>query len=121
VKIIERVPELAILEDRLRACGRGHGGMVWIAGAPIIGKTILLREFSQLAEASGACVLTTACARFERHRVFGLLRRLFSSPEIPEYLAERAVKLLDNAEPFICSVRYILTTSRVILAAYFMS
>jgi DNA-binding CsgD family transcriptional regulator len=68
---VGRQRELAALEDRLEAVGRGEGGVVLIAGEPGIGKTRLVLELTERARPRGCLVL------------FG---RAYESEGMPPYL-----------------------------------
>ena len=52
-----RERELAVLAERLEAAGRGNSGVLLIAGEPGVGKTRLLREGAEQAQANGWRVL----------------------------------------------------------------
>jgi tetratricopeptide (TPR) repeat protein/DNA-binding CsgD family transcriptional regulator len=54
---IGRQRELAFLEDRLVAAGRGEGGVIFISGEPGIGKSRLLAELASRARDDGWLVL----------------------------------------------------------------
>jgi DNA-binding CsgD family transcriptional regulator/tetratricopeptide (TPR) repeat protein len=55
---IGRQRELALLEDRLVAAGRGEGGVIFVTGEPGIGKSSLLAEFAARARKQGWLVLS---------------------------------------------------------------
>src|SRR5881394_1696648 len=54
---VGRVDELALLDAALRGAERPFA-LLFVYGPGGIGKTVLLREFARLAEASGATVAT---------------------------------------------------------------
>jgi DNA-binding NarL/FixJ family response regulator/tetratricopeptide (TPR) repeat protein len=57
-RFVGRQDELAMLQDRMDAAGRGAGSVVLVAGEPGMGKTRLLTELAERARASGWLVLT---------------------------------------------------------------
>jgi hypothetical protein len=55
--LVGRERELALLDERLAAVGRGEGRLVLVAGEPGIGKTRLLAELAERAARGGWRVL----------------------------------------------------------------
>ncbi|MGH2584417.1 MAG: ATP-binding protein, partial [Dehalococcoidia bacterium] len=55
--LVGRQRERALLWERLRAAGRGEGGVTVVAGEPGIGKTRLLEEVAAQAKAAGWTVI----------------------------------------------------------------
>jgi DNA-binding CsgD family transcriptional regulator len=67
-----RAAELAALDDALDAIGEGRSRFVFFGGEPGIGKSRLLEELSQRADARGYQVLAGRAAEFERDVPFAV-------------------------------------------------
>ncbi|MBS1895097.1 MAG: AAA family ATPase, partial [Actinobacteria bacterium] len=77
--LLEREAELAALEADLdEAAAGGDGRVVLVEGPPGIGKTALLGEFGDRAEARGRRVLRATGSEMERDFGFGVVRQLFA-------------------------------------------
>ncbi|WP_243793687.1 AAA family ATPase [Saccharopolyspora gloriosae] len=74
--LVEREPELAVLESAVRTVRRGTGALVLIDGAAGSGRSVLLNRLRELAAAEGAHVLGASGVASERSFRFGLARRL---------------------------------------------
>jgi DNA-binding CsgD family transcriptional regulator len=76
--LLEREGELAALEASLAETeAGGDGRIVLLEGPPGIGKTALLGEFGERAEARGRRVLRATGSEMERDFGFGVVRQLF--------------------------------------------
>ncbi|MEV6948587.1 AAA family ATPase [Streptomyces sp. NPDC051172] len=74
--LVGRETELAVLRSAVTACTNGVSTVVEITGDPGLGKTRLLSELGELAEAEGLTVLSGRASEFEQQRSFGV----FASP-----------------------------------------
>ena len=74
--LIERERDLASLAGVLDSAGAGAGRIAWVEGSAGTGKTRLLAEVLELAEARGMSSLAARGAELERGSPFGLARRL---------------------------------------------
>jgi DNA-binding NarL/FixJ family response regulator/tetratricopeptide (TPR) repeat protein len=71
-RIVGRREELVALGDALKRLGNGRTGIVALSGDPGIGKTRLLEELLQRADAAGHLVLSGRAAELERELPFGV-------------------------------------------------
>jgi DNA-binding CsgD family transcriptional regulator/tetratricopeptide (TPR) repeat protein len=71
--LLERAPALAVLRDAVTAASAGHGGVVLVSGEAGIGKSSLLRAFTDRLPA-GVRVLRGACDDLLTARALGPLR-----------------------------------------------
>ena len=92
--LIEREPELTLIEARLDAAVAGQGSVVLIEGVPGIGKTALIGAARELAADRDATVLSAEGVELERELAFGVVRRLLG-PVLRD--AERREELLQGA------------------------
>ncbi len=80
-QLIGRETLLEAMQAMLPALENSRGGLIWIEGEAGIGKTRLMREFGELASASGLTVWQAACTAQRASHAFALiadlLRRLF--------------------------------------------
>ncbi|MFN8664083.1 MAG: LuxR C-terminal-related transcriptional regulator [Thermomicrobiales bacterium] len=60
MELLERAPELALLEEHLQAAVRGHGRLVMVGGEAGVGKSALVQTFAERA-AKRATVLRASC------------------------------------------------------------
>ncbi len=88
--IVGRDAELALLDAALEALDGGTPGCICIEGEPGIGKTRLLRELRDRAEARGRLVLTGSAAEFERSVPFSVW-----ADTLDAYVAARELELPD--------------------------
>ena len=72
-EFVGRDAELGVLDGLLEALGSGEGGVVYITGAPGMGKTALIAETLNSAEVRGYTTLSGRAAEFERDLPFGVL------------------------------------------------
>lgn len=75
--LLERTAELRALDSAVRSAAARVGAFVAVQGGPGLGKTRLLVEAGQLAEAAGLLVLRARASELEQGFDFGLLRQLF--------------------------------------------
>ncbi|MGH2943148.1 MAG: ATP-binding protein, partial [Solirubrobacteraceae bacterium] len=87
---VGRDAELQQLEAALEALGAGGPACVAVEGEPGIGKTRLLRELRDRAEARGHLVLAGAAAEFERSMPFSVW-----SDALDAYVAAQELELRD--------------------------
>ena len=92
---VGRKGELDMLEESLDAVGRGEPRAVEIVGPAGIGKTRLLAELSQRADARGQIVLTGAGAELEQDLPFWVF--VDALDEYVESIEPRRVERLDDA------------------------
>ena len=74
--LIGRDEELAALTQRFESAAAGHGGVLHVVGAAGIGKSRLVEQLRQNADAAGFATLTTFAERYERTTVYFVLRQL---------------------------------------------
>jgi DNA-binding CsgD family transcriptional regulator len=86
-ELLERDAELAQIDAAMRAAAAGAGAAIVIEGAAGIGKSSLLAEAAELAEAGGMAVLRARGAVMEREFALGVVIQLLA-PSI-EPLGER--------------------------------
>ena len=100
--LLERDQELSELSALLEDTQRARGRLLLIEGQPGIGKTQLLRELHDLAEALGARWLSARGSELERDFAFGVVRQLLE-PLLARATADERGRLLDGvarlAEP----------------------
>ncbi|UQA97200.1 helix-turn-helix transcriptional regulator [Streptomyces halobius] len=77
MKLVDRVDQLAELEDLARCAREGASGVVLIGGSPGLGKTALLDTWTTRERFRGTRVLTARCSVAERELPFGAVRQLF--------------------------------------------
>src|SRR5687768_8921640 len=70
--LVGRTAELEVLDRALAGLDGGYGGALSIVGAPGIGKSRLLSELAQRADATGYLVLAGAASELERDLPFGV-------------------------------------------------
>jgi DNA-binding CsgD family transcriptional regulator len=87
---IGRRAELRMLDDALTQCARGQIRFVLVKADAGMGKTTLVRMFSDRARRTGVHVLLAECAREDASRPFGPLLNLPAGPLAA--VAERALK-----------------------------
>jgi DNA-binding CsgD family transcriptional regulator len=75
---VEREAELAAIGAHLERARAGTGGLLLVEGPAGIGKTSVLREARQAAEAVGMTVLHGTGTEFEREYPFGVVRQCLS-------------------------------------------
>jgi predicted ATPase len=73
--LVERQVELAAIGARLERARAGTGGVLLLEGPAGIGKTSLLAEARQAAEAGGMTVLHGTATEFEQGFAFGVVRQ----------------------------------------------
>ncbi|MFJ9631689.1 ATP-binding protein [Streptomyces sp. NPDC101175] len=71
-QLVGREAELAVLRSAVTACANGVSTVVEITGDPGLGKTRLLSELGDLAQAEGLTVLSGRASEFEQQRSFGV-------------------------------------------------
>ncbi|MEY2468547.1 MAG: hypothetical protein QOF21_1245, partial [Actinomycetota bacterium] len=76
--LVGRDAEMTELGNRLKATKEGRGGFLRIVGPAGIGKSRLVDEMVQTAEADGFATLTTFAERYEQTTVWFVLRQLLS-------------------------------------------
>jgi predicted ATPase/class 3 adenylate cyclase/Tfp pilus assembly protein PilF len=69
-RLIGREGALAAMQDLSRRLGEGIGGLVWVEGAPGIGKSRLIREFSATLREEGALVWEGICSPQKTNQAF---------------------------------------------------
>ncbi|WP_405162751.1 LuxR C-terminal-related transcriptional regulator [Nocardia sp. NBC_01499] len=89
---------LDCLSESLDDVMGGSGRFVLINGGLSIGKTTLLREFSQLAVGSGTLSLYATGSETEQSMHGAVIGQLFGNSELPEEAIERMAGLLDATE-----------------------
>jgi len=101
-RLLERDKELSEFASLLEDTGAGGGRLLLIEGQAGIGKTQLLAELQDMAEAHDARVLTARGSELERDFAFGIVRQLLE-PLLARADAEERARLLDGvaglAEP----------------------
>jgi len=73
MKLLERAPQIAELRDALVQAGQGHGRTVLLSGEAGVGKTSLLREFTE-AVAARVRVFEGSCDELRTPRTLGPFR-----------------------------------------------
>ena len=117
---VGREPELSVLQAAFAETRRGHGAAVLITGEPGIGKTALVRHFSEQQRRSGATVLVGRCSEQESVPfnafdgvVDALSRELGSLPAAEvAALLPRNVSLLTHVFPVLLRVQAIAQAPR---------
>jgi DNA-binding CsgD family transcriptional regulator len=94
--LLEREPELHLMQTAIRDAGDGVGGVVVIGGPAGIGKTALLHAAAAMAEDAGLRVLRARGSDLEQEFAFGVVRQLFEAP-LTRAGAERREALLRGA------------------------
>jgi DNA-binding CsgD family transcriptional regulator len=101
-RLLERDEELSELAELLEDTAAGGGRFLLIEGPAGIGKTRLLAELQDMAEAHDARVLGARGSELERDFAFGIVRQLLE-PLLARAGAEERARLLDGvaglAEP----------------------
>ena len=82
-QVVGRDRELATLEGHLAESRTGHGRTVLLAGEAGLGKSALLRRFSDAVRAGGTTLLTGECTEIEARRPFGPFIDALTSAGIP--------------------------------------
>jgi DNA-binding CsgD family transcriptional regulator len=75
--LLERELELGVFDELLSAGARGGSGLVLIEGPAGIGKSRLIAELRERADAGGVRVLAARGSDLEREFPFGVVRQLF--------------------------------------------
>jgi DNA-binding CsgD family transcriptional regulator len=88
--LLERIRELAVLEEAIADAARGSPGVVVIEGPAGIGKTALLRAARHAARSSGLRELAARGGELERGLELGVARQLFEPLLLPVSGFERA-------------------------------
>ncbi|MCS7483578.1 AAA family ATPase [Umezawaea endophytica] len=81
--LYDRLPELDVVAEALRAAELGHSRLVVVSGPVGIGKSALLQHLPVLAEEHGVRVLHASCAVLEQDFAFGVVRQLLE----PSFIA----------------------------------
>ena len=94
--LVEREDELDRIAAAAHALAAGRGGLLLLEGPAGIGKTRLLAELRDRAQAAGAGVLDARATTLEREYGFGVARQLFEAvgpehPAVAEAPGARAV------------------------------
>jgi DNA-binding CsgD family transcriptional regulator/tetratricopeptide (TPR) repeat protein len=100
-KLIGRRAEIRLLENALSQCADGRLRLVLLSGPAGIGKTALIRQFTDLARAAGAQVVVAECAQEESTSPFGPLLHSPQSAFFPDAVhadADARGLLLDPLE-----------------------
>jgi DNA-binding CsgD family transcriptional regulator len=96
-RLLERDPELALIEERLENASHGRGGLLLVRGSAGIGKSSLLGSAEQRARAGGLTVLRARGHDAEREFAFGgclqLFERILAEPSRSERLLVGAAEL----------------------------
>ncbi|MFI0408231.1 AAA family ATPase [Actinomadura sp. 3N508] len=93
MSLVERDTELAFLDE----CVNGTGRAVLVSGAPGLGRTALLAEFTRRAAARGAVHLGAVCAPTEQDVPMAVLDQLVRDCDLPPKSAERMSARIANA------------------------
>ena len=83
-ELLERDAELEGMDSLVARAAGGAGGLMVVEGQAGVGKTVLLRSASALAEAAGLRVLRGRGAELDRAFAFGLVRQLLEREVIEE-------------------------------------
>jgi DNA-binding NarL/FixJ family response regulator len=94
--LVGRTVERGVLDRHLDALGGGHSSALEVAGEPGIGKTRLLRELADRAEARGHLVLAGSAAELERDVPFSVF-----VDALDQYVAGLEPMRLTGLEPHI--------------------
>src|SRR5919205_41801 len=94
--LVEREAELALLDHLLAEAAEGLGSMLVLSGPPGVGKTRLIAEAHERAEARGATALRARAGELERDFSHGVVRQLFE-PAVARATGEERVKLFAGA------------------------
>lgn len=78
--LLERDLELELISDTIAAAGEGAGRMLILEGPPGVGKSRLLAEATERAQAAGLRPLQARASELEREFPFGLAMQLFEGP-----------------------------------------
>ncbi len=92
--LVERNHELSILNGIYSSLQETQGSAVIVEGAPTLGKTSLLADFSQGVVQSGGSFLSSFSSRAERTCSLGTLTQLFEAAELSGETMERVDRLL---------------------------
>ncbi len=82
-RLVGRLPELGLLQDRWRTAAAGSPGLALVGGGAGVGKTRLVAEIAELARRQGAVVASSQC--------FGTSGRLALAP-VADWLRNPAVQ-----------------------------
>ncbi|QXJ26127.1 AAA family ATPase [Actinomadura graeca] len=93
---VKRNEEVAVLEELLTDSLLVRSRVAVISGGVATGKSSLLCSLERRARESGAIVLGAVASPLETGLPVGVLEQLFSSPELPDAMAERATRLLNS-------------------------
>ncbi len=77
VDLIERLGDLAPIEEALEGAAAGEGSLALISGPAGIGKTALLGAAGELARSRGFALLSATATELERGFPFGVARQLY--------------------------------------------
>jgi DNA-binding CsgD family transcriptional regulator len=94
--LLERVAELATLDEAFAAAQSAEGRVLVIEGPPGIGKTSLLAEGRARADAVGLSVLHARSGELEKSFSFGVVRQLFE-PVMAQAEPDQLATLFDGA------------------------
>ena len=76
-RLLEREREIERISSLLQATREGSGSVLFIAGAPGIGKTELVHSAQDLATSEGFMILRARGSETERDFAYGMVRQLF--------------------------------------------
>jgi DNA-binding CsgD family transcriptional regulator len=79
LSLLDREPELALIEGWLSGARDGRGGLALVLGGAGLGKTVLLERAVALAQSNGMLALTARAGELEREMPFGVARQLFAT------------------------------------------
>jgi DNA-binding CsgD family transcriptional regulator len=114
---VARDREVRILEGRLAEAARGAGGLVFVSGAPGMGKTRLANEFARRARQAGWLVLSGQCVEIEGGPPYLPFTQALRS-YVEDCPAERLIaELGEGAEDVALLVREVRTKTSAPLAA----
>src|ERR671932_330356 len=94
--LVEREAELALLDHLLAEAAEGLGSMLVLRGPPGVGKTRLIAEAHERADARGATALRARAGELERDFSHGVVRQLFE-PAVARATDEERVTLFAGA------------------------
>jgi DNA-binding CsgD family transcriptional regulator len=93
-RLLERDSELGVVESLVARLTTGAGGLLVVEGLAGIGKTALLAELRERADATGARVLAARGGELESDDAYGVLAQLFGPPLAPDVLTDLPVPAL---------------------------
>ena len=98
-ELLEREAELTSLQQAIAEAAGGDGRLLLIGGPPGIGKTRLVSEAKERAQAAGLLVLGARGGEIEHEFAYGVVRQLFEPFLAARPPAERAALLSAAAAP----------------------